>query len=165
MKYLNKIFLVALLFAPFFLSSCGDDNSTTPDGNTGEYKFSCVVNGGGFTNQAYSFDVTAGAIANPADNITGCSFADALGNAASITFGGTAKGNFTIDEDKNQVVITVNGVNIVFGLTSGTIKVTTYDKVGGDIAGTFSGSGIVYKDNQEFNVTITNGIFRAKRLV
>lgn len=167
MKYLNKIFIIMLLALPIFLTSCGDDNSTTPDGNTG-YKFTCVVNGGGYTNETFTYDKTYAAIYVPQVDVTGCSFTDGTNNTGVVNFKGSSKGSFTINtsgvDNTNTVLINLVGSNIMFQITNGTIKVTSYGNVNSDVAGTFSGTGKVFKNGQEFDIEITNGYFKAKRL-
>jgi hypothetical protein len=147
---------------PIFLLSCSD-KSTDPTNNSA-YQLTCVINGAGYSNQTFTFDVAAGAIYNPQENISGCSFANAAGDAAALTFEGNSKGEYEVNDSNNNFVISMNGTNVVFGLTSGKINVTTYGSVGGDVAGTFSGSGIVISSGAQFNVQITNGVFKAKRL-
>jgi hypothetical protein len=150
-----------------FLSSCGDDNSTTPNVTTG-YKFTCVVNGGGYTNETITYDKTFAAIYVPQVDVTGCSFTDGTNNTAVVNFKGTSKGTFTIDatdsDNTNTVLINLVGTNTMFQIMNGTLKVTAHGNVGSDVAGTFSGTGKVYKNGQISDITVTNGYFKAKRL-
>lgn len=162
MKLVKKILLVMLVCLPILLVSCSKDSSTNPT-DPATYSFSCVVNGGGYTNQTFTFSTTAAAVTNPVDNITGCTFTDASGNNAVVTFNGTATGTYSINDSETIVGMTF-GNNLFIGLTSGSIKVTTFGNVGGDIIGTFTGSGTVVNNGEEKNVEISKGTFKAKRL-
>jgi hypothetical protein len=162
MKFLKVLFSISLLTFSIFIFSCSSDSSTnqTPTNTT---KFTCTLNGGGFNNITITYGTAAGAIYVPVDDETGISFTGATqSEVGTVSFQGNKTGTFTITEDNNNNIALLFAGNTGLTLTSGTITVTTYGNIGGDIIGTFSGSG-TYSSNDQ-TVQVTNGSFSAKRL-
>ncbi|OGU59242.1 MAG: hypothetical protein A2X64_01750 [Ignavibacteria bacterium GWF2_33_9] len=163
MKFAKKIFMVLITILPVLLVSCSKDSTTSPI-DTGSYSLSCVVNGGGYTNQTFAFSLTAAAVTNPQEGIIGCTFTDNEGNSAVIVFSGTTTGTYTVGETGDNGLSIAMENNLFLGITSGSIIVTKVGSVGGDIIGTFSGEGIVIDNSVPQVIQITNGKFKAKRL-
>ncbi len=166
MRITKTFFILTLIIFGVFFISCSDDSSSTnPTNNTSGYSFSCTLNGGGFSNQTLKYTVVAGSIYSLEDDATAVTFSNATSDGGVVVFRGKSTGTFTINEnedDTNGVIITIGGTQVI-GLTSGTIKVTTYGNVGGDVKGTFSGTAINASNGE--NVQVTNGSFSAKRVV
>lgn len=162
MKYIKNISLLIMVLVPLLFTACSKDSSTNPT-DPSTYSFSCVVNGGGYSNQTFTFNKTGVAVSNPQEGLIGCTFTDANGNSAIVTFQGTTTGTYTVNNTKNLVTISLSG-NIFLGLTSGSIKVTTLGNIGGDVIGTFSGSGTVINNGVPQNIEISKGTFKAKRV-
>lgn len=161
---LGKTFLFLMILG-LVISSCSSDSNTNPTDTGGAYKFTCVVNGAGYSNQTLSMETIAMSVYDLGANETVCSFSNVTNDAVLVGFQGKSTGTFTIDDSKNTVVVTLSNNTIIMALASGTIKVTTYGNVGGDIIGTFTGSGFVSKSNGNPEaIQITNGTFKAKRI-
>lgn len=163
---MKRIFAIFLL--PLLLLSCSKDSTTNPTDNNTGYQFSCVINGGTFSNKTYSFDVDGGSIYVPGSDETACSFTDPQGNSAQVIFKGNKTGTFNANEEENAVMIHLISTTELFYLKQGeNIKVTTYGSVGGNVEGTFSGKAIYVNASTgaQFEVTFSNGKFKAKRIV
>ena len=162
MKQFKNILYVSLVLFGFLLISCSDDDSspTTP---TATFKFTCTLNGGGWNNETISFTTGAGSIYSPDENLTSINFSG-TGNsdAGAIKFAGNKTGTFAIENDSNDVAVSITGRESL-ELETGTITVTYYGGVGGEVKGTFSGTSINSSTNT--TVQVTNGSFSGKRVL
>jgi len=146
------------------LGSCSSDSSTNPPANTTDYGFTCTLNGGGYTNQAIKITPGSGSVYSVDDNQTAITCTNAATQVGVVSFKGNKTGTFqvTADDDDNLVMMTL-GVGVYIEIISGTINVTSYGAVGGDVIGTFTGQGEIANGGQ--TVQVTNGTFKAKRAV
>ena len=160
MKTIKGLMFVSLIIIGVALSSCSKDSSNpvTPSVNQ---KFTCTLNGGGYNNQTITLTNSAVAIYSSDDDKTGIVFSNTTNDVGGIVIKGKSTGTFSIDEGDYEVTINMNGKTALV-LTSGTIVVTGYGSVGGEVKGTFSGSAIDASTQQ--TVQVTNGSFSAKRM-
>jgi hypothetical protein len=159
MKYQKSMLCIVIAIASVILLSCSS-NSTSNNPVTASYEFKCTLNGGGFTNQVISYSKAGLGVFLPSQNATGLNFSgSSTGEAATITFTGNSTGNFTFGTSGIAMIITFAD-NSQIAITTGTLAVTAYGSIGGDIKGTFSGTGI---SSTAQTVQITNGTFTAKR--
>ncbi len=166
---MNTIFRFAcfatLTLVSLFWQGCSDDDPVTPT-PTSSYELSFVVNGGGFTNK--TFTLTGGA-ANyaTAEDVIQIAFAGKDGST-DVGFSGFWKGTST---GSRQIVYEQNDDTVscgfthgqkVYGCTAGTMALTKFGGVGGDVEGTFSGTFTLFFASE--TVTVTNGRFKVKRI-
>lgn len=161
MRAVKGLMFIALIMIGFGLSSCSKDSSN-PVAPLINSKFTCTLNGGGYTNQTITLTNTGGAIYASDENETGIVFSSTTNDVGGIVIKGKSTGTFPIDEGDYEVTIAMNGKTALV-LTSGTIVVTGYGSVGGEVKGTFSGSAIDASTLQ--TVQVTNGSFSAKRIM
>lgn len=166
MKSVNVFLGYLTVISIMLLASCSSDSSTnSPTNNTSEYGFTCTLNGGGYTNQAVKIATVTGSVYVLDDDQTAVTCTNDANEVGIVSFKGNKAGTFQItesDENNNLVVITLRQ-SVYITLVSGTINVTSYGSVGGDVVGTFSGQGMTTVGEQP--VQVTNGTFRAKRVI
>ncbi len=159
MKATKRLMLIALIMVGFVLTSCTKDSSN-PLTSVISSKFTCTLNGGGYSNQTISFTSTGGAIYNADENVTDLVFSSPANDVGGLVIKGKSTGTFAIDESDYEVSINMSG-KMPLVLTSGTIVVTGYGSVGGEVKGTFSGTSL--NPSTLESVQVTNGSFSAKR--
>jgi hypothetical protein len=178
---LNFIFVGLLLIT---LESCKKDKETPAPINTGaNEKLRFTLNGDGYSNQ--SVVLTAGSTSSVAlggystsEDKTGLSIVGTMGTGKSvvttIVFNGKSTGTFPLgaDDDSGEayvlVQITENSSEkqYVTVANAGTLTVTKYDNVGGNIEGTFTGTLTRLDPNtkQPVSVSVSNCKFSATRI-
>ena len=165
MKCFNMFFVCLAAISIMLLGSCSSDSSTNPPANTTDYGFTCTLNGGGYTNQAIKITPGSGSVYSVADDQTAVTCTNAATEVGVVSFKGNKTGTYKIEagDDKNLVMMTIGavGTGVYIEIISGTINVTSYGAVGGDVIGTFSGQGEIASNGNA--VQITNGTFKAKR--
>ncbi len=164
MKF-SKVLLALTLFAYFaFLVSCSKDSSVTDPTDYTNSKFTYTLDGGGFSNQKFSFANFGGTVYSAEEDQTVATFGTMGNDGGIIGFKGKSTGTFQVNENsETNALVLYSGSSQVITLTSGTITVTSYGSVGGEVKGTFSGTGVNSINGQL--VQITNGTFAAKRLM
>jgi hypothetical protein len=161
MQSLKGLVYIALIIIGFVLSSCSKDSSN-PIAPLINSKFTCTLNGGGYSNQTITLTNTGGAIYASDENETGIVFSSATNDVGGLVIKGKSTGTFTVDESNYQVTIAMNG-KTPLAMTSGTIVVTGFGSVGGEVKGTFSGTSL--NPSTLESVQVTNGSFSAKRIM
>jgi hypothetical protein len=161
MRAIKGLMYIALVMIGFVLISCSKDSSN-PVTPLISSKFTCTLNGGGYTNQTISLTSTGGAVYNSDEDLTAIVFSSPANDIGGLVIKGKTTGTFTIDESDYEVSINMTG-NFPLVLTSGTIVVTGFGSVGGEVKGTFSGTSI--NPSTLVTVQVTNGSFSAKRIM
>ena len=161
MRSIMRLMFIALVMIAFVLTSCSKDSSN-PITPLISSKFTCTLNGGGYSNQTITLTNTGGAAYTSDENATGIFFSSSTNDKGGLVIKGKSTGTFTIDESNYEVTISMNGKTPLI-LTSGTIVVSAYGAVGGEVKGTFSGTSI--NPSTLETVQVTNGSFSAKRIM
>jgi hypothetical protein len=121
------------------------------------------LNGGGYNNQAVKIITENGSVYSVEVNQTTVTCLNAAYQMAWVSFKENKTGTFQItEEEDNSVKISVD-FGVYINLISGTINVTSYGNVGGDVIGTFSGEGENTSNGQA--VQVTKGTFKVKRSI
>lgn len=152
------------------LAGCGssDDSSTIPNGANiyvdagAEDRYSALETGGFFL---------ANAVASPPidANTTVVLMLHSPDNGAMLTFAGNTTGTYTVTAGTATIAYTDASANtyaagITLPITSGSIEVTEYAEVGGDIVGTYSFIASIYVDGSPTeNTTSLTGSFSVER--
>lgn len=152
------VFLAAISI--MLISSCSSDSSTNPLVNSTDYGFTCTLNGGGYTNQAVKITTGTGSIYSSDDNQTAVTCTNVNTDVGIVSFEGNKTGTFQITNGEVNLVMITLAQSTYIAMTSGTINVTSYGNVGGDVVGTFSGQAAVVGGQI---IQVTNGTFKAKR--
>jgi len=160
-----QLLLVTILSLPF--SSCSDDEVIVTPTPTNNIEVTFTVNGGAYNNK--TFTLTGGAaLYEPGDDLTGITFAGKDGTrdiGCVIGWAGTKTGTRSWREYDAQDSAScgfTDGTS-VFGSEIGTLSITEYGSVGGNIKGTFSGSFTLFLSKEV--VSVTNGKFTVKRII
>lgn len=160
--------LAAMLCMVGLLAACSDDSSPTdptPSEDDGSITF--TVNGGGLSNKIFSFaDSSSFSVYSSVNDFTVIRFngkVDGKATSIIVTFKGTSKNTRQLDGTTSEGVTTQWGTNDYIAMTQGSIVLTKYDGVGGDVAGTFSGTGVGTVNGQIATFTISAGSFTSKR--
>ncbi|MFP4370271.1 MAG: hypothetical protein ACLFR2_11895 [Candidatus Kapaibacterium sp.] len=162
----NKI--LALLIAISFIAvSCSDDdNGTGPSNGDNPYDATFSFTAGG---NDYNYEFSAGAYDNDSemtlivaakDTSAVTDFNLFSGEAFFLSFSGDGTGTFSISEDNDNEMIFVQSGNY-FMASSGSIEITSFQDVNGEISGTFSGTFNNPMTNEDME--ITNGTFTVPR--
>jgi hypothetical protein len=180
---LNPLFLAVLLIGIESCKKNGKDNVVpTNPGSAGE-KINFALQGDGFSNQSFvinsgSTNTVALGGYNAADNYTGIGIAGNISATKSIStvivFRGKSTGQFAMgpdehDDEAYMTLLVKDGSTekmYVSMENAGTLKVTSYENVGGKIEGTFSGTltHLDISSGTPSTVTVSNLKFGVARI-
>ncbi len=175
MKITYRILSFVFVFAILFASCKKDDSNPAGTGdNGGNSTYTITLNGDGFSNKQVTPGTTATtayAMYSPTEQKTGGYLACSDNINVSFFTQGQQTGtfNFAVGTDgsdpENGLVVTSGtgtGMKIYYAKTgSGSITITSYGSVGGQIKGTFTGK--IYNATTDVEVTIS-GSFSATRI-
>jgi hypothetical protein len=164
MSYFNKIAFFVIALCASLILSCSKSSSPTDNTGAETLKITFTLNGGSFTGNTYTFDAGGVGIYLESSKTTGLTFSSSnIQDGATITFPGQVAGTFPFGSTATKAVmlINLNSISNIVAVDSGTLVVTSFaSTIGGNIVGTFSGTG---KDMKNQTIQVTNGSFTAKR--
>ena len=160
MKYFRLLVLALLSVAIIGFNACSKKNTITDPIDTTLYEVTFTLNGGGYTNQTFTFNSSGGAIYSSQYNVTNISFTGENNQSLQIMMKGNSTGTYSFGSTDYSCSITTKDKPL-FILTSGTLKITEFGSLLGNVKGTFSGSGV---NTSAATITVTNGSFSCKRL-
>lgn len=175
MKISFRILSLVFIFSVFIAGCKKDDSNPAGSGdNGGNSTYTITLNGDGFSNKQVtpgSTATTAYAMYSPTQQKTGGYLACSDNINVSFFTQGQQTGTFNFsvgdnDSDPEVGLIVTSGtgtsMKIYYGKTgSGSITITSYGSVGGQIKGTFTGK--IYNSTTDAEVTIS-GSFSATRI-